>query len=142
MLLPILGCLGLLAITVAIHAVGLVAMLRGVLRSPALADPRLLPSTWLLIRVVWSLMALHAVEVVVWAGFYWWRGVLPDPESALYFSGVTYAAIGYGDLVLPPPWRLLAPMEGLVGILMCGLSAGFFFALVTRIHGRLDRAGH
>ena len=141
MLLQILGCLGLLAITVAIHALGMVAMLRGVLRSAALADARLLPSTWLLIRVVWSLMALHAVEIAVWGLFYWWRAAMPDLESALYFSGVTYAAIGYGDLVLAPSWRFVAPMEGLVGILMCGLSAGFFFALVTRIHGRPDRPG-
>ncbi|MCZ7640838.1 MAG: hypothetical protein M5U12_35150 [Verrucomicrobia bacterium] len=26
------------------------------------------------------------------------------------------------------------PIEGLTGILMCGLSAGFLFALVTRIY--------
>jgi len=43
--------------------------------------------------------------------------------------------IGYGDLVLPKPWRLLAPLEGLVGILMCGLSAGLFFATVAAIYG-------
>jgi len=31
-------------------------------------------------------------------------------------------------------WRILGPVEGLTGILMCGLSAGLFFALVTRIY--------
>jgi hypothetical protein len=41
--------------------------------------------------------------------------------------------VGYGDLVLKEPWRLLAPIEGLVGILMCGLSAAVYFALVSRI---------
>ena len=30
-------------------------------------------------------------------------------------------------------WRLLAPVEGLTGILMCGLSAALFFALVSRV---------
>ena len=35
---------------------------------------------------------------------------------------VTYATIGYGDIVLPQPWRVLAAMEGLTGILMCGWS--------------------
>jgi hypothetical protein len=40
----------------------------------------------------------------------------------------------HGDLVLPRPWRVLAPIEGLTGILMCGLSAGLFFAVVSRIY--------
>jgi hypothetical protein len=50
----------------------------------------------------------------------------------LYFSGVTYTSLGYGDLMLPKPWRLLGPLETLTGILMCGLSTGLFFAVVTR----------
>lgn len=133
MVAAILSCLGLVAITVALHSVGLVALLRGVLRSPALSDPRIRATTWLLIRTVWGLLVIHALEIAVWAGFYWWRGDMPNAESALYFSGVTYASIGYGDLVLPVGSRLLAPVEGLTGILMCGLSTGFFFATMQRI---------
>jgi len=34
--------------------------------------------------------------------------------------------LGYGDLVLPHKWRLLGPVEGLTGILMCGLSTRVF----------------
>jgi hypothetical protein len=30
--------------------------------------------------------------------------------------------------------RVLAPIEGLMGVLMCGLSTGVFFAIVNRIH--------
>jgi len=45
-----------------------------------------------------------------------------------------YTSIGYGDLVLAMPWRLLAPVEGLTSILMCGLSTGLFFAVVSHIH--------
>jgi hypothetical protein len=37
-------------------------------------------------------------------------------------------------VVLAKPWRILGPVEGLTGILMCGLSAGLFFALVSRIY--------
>jgi hypothetical protein len=78
------------------------------------------------------LILVHLLEISVWGLFYFWQGSLPDAESAFYFSGVTYTTIGYGDLVLPKPWRMLAPLEGLTGILMCGLSAAFFFAVVTR----------
>jgi len=65
---------------------------------------------------------------------YLWGGCLPDLESAFCFSGATYTTIGYGDLVLAKPWRILGPVEGLTGILMCGLSAGLFFAIVSRIY--------
>jgi hypothetical protein len=58
----------------------------------------------------------------------------PNAESAFYFSGVTYTSLGYGDVVLAKPWRLLAPIEGLVGVMMCGLSTGYFFVVVSRIH--------
>lgn len=139
MLMLLLACSCLVAITVAVHTIGLVAMLRWVMRSPAMTAPhRTLPDprlAWLLVRVVWGLMALHVFEVGIWAAFYWWQEALPDIESALYFSGVTYSTIGYGDLLLPLQWRFLGPLEGLTGILMCGLSTAFFFATLTRIHG-------
>jgi hypothetical protein len=31
----------------------------------------------------------------LWGYFYQWRGIMPDLETALYFSAVTYATIGY-----------------------------------------------
>jgi len=43
--------------------------------------------------------------------------------------------VGYGDLVLPQAWRILAPIEGMTGILRCGLSTGFFFAILARFFG-------
>jgi len=80
------------------------------------------------------LLLIHAIEIAIWALFYLAAGCLPDAESAFYFSGVTYATIGYGDLVLPEPWRMLGPVEGLVGILMCGLSTALFFAFLGRVY--------
>ena len=46
---------------------------------------------------------------------------------------VTYTTVGYGDLVLPQEWRLVGAVEGLTGILMCGLSTGLFFAVVSKL---------
>jgi hypothetical protein len=90
--------------------------------------------TLLLVRVAWLLILIHTIEISGWALFYAWEGCLPDLETAFYFSGVTYSTIGYGDLVLTRPWRMMGPIEGLTGILMCGLSAGVFFATVNRIY--------
>ena len=122
----------LLGLTVTIHAAGLSAMLPHVLS--ALPDRRFWPVTWQILWVAWRLILLHLTEIAAWALFYWWK-CLPDAESSFYFSGVTYATLGYGDLVLPEEWRLLGPVEGLVGILMCGLSTGFFFVVVSKFLG-------
>jgi len=120
----------LLAVSVTIHAAGLSTMLRRA--SSGLRGAGFWPVTWLLVGVAWSLMLLHLAEISVWALFFWWQHCLPDAESSFYFSGVTYTTVGYGDLVLPQEWRLFGPVEGLTGILMCGLSTGFFFAVVTK----------
>lgn len=61
---------------------------------------------------------------------------MPDFQSALYFSAITYTTTGYGDFVLPPEWRLVGGVEALTGILMCGWSTGFFFAIVNRLYER------
>jgi len=120
----------LLALTVAIHAAALSAMLPG-LRS-VLPDRRFWPLTWRLLSVAWRLVLLHLAEIIVWGLFYWWQKCLPDAESSFYFSAVTYTTVGYGDLVLPQEWRLVGAVEGLTGILMCGLSTGLFFAVVSK----------
>ena len=80
---------------------------------------------------------MAASEIAVWALFYWWQKCLPDAETSLYFSGVTYTTVGYGDVVLPKGWQLFGPIEGLTGILMCGLSTGFFFAVVNKLYSSL-----
>jgi hypothetical protein len=121
----------LVAATVAMHAIGLAMLLRILRRVHALTTTGLWHITRLLIGLTWYLILLHLAEISVWGLFYLWWGCLPDAEAALYFASVTYTTIGYGDLVLAKPWRVLAPIEGLTGILMCGLSAGFFFALVN-----------
>ena len=132
MLQHLLTAAALLAITVVVHAAGF-GLVLGTVVKRHLAPPATFWSiTWLLVRLAWVLMFIHVVEISVWALFYIWQHCLPDAESAFYFSGVTYTTLGYGDVVLPREWRLLGPVEGLAGILMCGLSTGFFFAVVGR----------
>ena len=140
MLSKILIACVLVAITVAVHAVGLAVLLRALMRSHAQPPTRFWPITWLLVRVTWSLILIHLAEITVWGLFYCWQGCLPDAESAFYFAGVTYTTVGYGDLVLAKPWRMLGPVEGLTGILMCGLSTGLFFAVLSRVLGARFRA--
>jgi hypothetical protein len=139
MLPELMAAFGLLALCVIVHAVGLAMALRRLARSPFIAR-QAAHTIRVLIAVASWLLVLHLIEIAVWAVFYFAVKCLPNLETSLYFSGVTYATVGFGDIVLPHDWRLLAPMEGLTGILMCGLSTGFFFVIVSRLNERLSAA--
>jgi hypothetical protein len=134
MLFAMLIAVVLVAVTVVMHAAGLSLLIWSMTKSGAALPTQNWRVAWLLIRVAWVLILIHTSEVMVWALFYLSVGCLPNLESAFYFSGVTYATIGYGDLLLKEPWRFLAPFEGVTGILMCGLSASLFYVLGSRIY--------
>ena len=122
----------LMAVCVASHAIGVTLAFGRLQRLQAV--PQLLwPRTWIFIRLGGWMILVHLVEITVWALLYVWRRAMPDLPSALYFSAVTYTTTGYGDLVLPDEWRLVGAVEALTGILMCGWSTGFFFAVASRM---------
>jgi hypothetical protein len=123
---------GLVLVTVIMHAIGFSLLLRALVRTNALSRSGIRPLALILIGLTSWLMIIHAAEVSVWGLFYWWQGCLPDAESALYFSGITYTTVGYGELVLPKRWRMFGPIEAMAGTLMSGLSTGLFFAVVSR----------
>ncbi|QIF02309.1 potassium channel family protein [Roseimicrobium sp. ORNL1] len=121
----------LMAFCVAIHATGLIYLLRWLRKQPAAAKQHVRTAVWILIRVAGWTILLHLTQIAVWAFHYCWAGAMPDLTTAAYFSVVTYTTTGYGDLVLPQDWRLVGGVESLTGILMCGLSTGMFFAVFS-----------
>ena len=134
MLLRLIQGIALLGLTVAIHTAVLGGMFVRFQRHVQFHLPiGFIANSWLLTRVAAVTVLAHLTEIAIWAGFYYWKEALPSLETSFYFSSVTYATIGYGDIVLPQPWRVLAAMEGLTGILMCGWSGAFFFAVVNRL---------
>jgi hypothetical protein len=78
-----------------------------------------------------AFMVLSA-QVWIWAIAYLLLGVLPDFETALYFSAVTFSTIGYGDVVPEPHWRMMAALEGINGLLMIGWSTAYLIAAGIR----------
>lgn len=89
-------------------------------------------SAVLMVRFTTAMIILHILQIVLWAAFFRWRCIL-SWESSFYFSAATYSTVGYGDIVLPRIWRLLGPVEGITGVLMCGLSVSCLFAIATRL---------
>jgi hypothetical protein len=92
-------------------------------------------SATLVVESTVAIVLLHGLAILLWAGFYRLR-CFSSWELAFYFSASSYSTVGYGDLVLPSKWRLLGPLEGIIGVLMCGISVSVLFALVGRL---LDR---
>ena len=86
-----------------------------------------------LIIVFAVIILLHVGEAAIWGIFYYRRNLFTDYETSLYFSLTSYTTIGYGDVVLPQKWRLLGAIEGISGVLLCGLSTAFIFAIVSAI---------
>jgi voltage-gated potassium channel len=93
----------------------------------------------LMMRATSVIVVLHLLQILVWAGFYR-RNFLRSWESAFYFSTANYSTVGAGDLTLPRSWRNLGALESITGVLMCGLSASFLFALVMRLVQREARS--
>jgi len=84
-----------------------------------------------MIVVFGIIVLLHAAETAVWAVFSQTWQLFPNFETSLYFSLTTYTAIGFGDVVLPEKWRLLGGVEGISGLLLCGLSTAFLFLIIS-----------
>ena len=85
----------------------------------------------LMILLFAGIMLLHLIETSMWAAFYYAQGLFKDFETSLYFSLTSFTTIGYGDVLLPQKWRLLGAIEGVSGVLLCGVSTAFIFAVIT-----------
>ncbi|HEY4071244.1 MAG TPA: ion channel [Sphingomicrobium sp.] len=122
-------------LTVLIHLTGL-AVLTRVLRSHSqlMRQLRVMPLT-LLLTATLGIIAIHTVEVWLWAALYLFGlEVFRVFEEALYFSTVTYASVGYGDLLMPPQWRILGAIEGAAGIIMLGWSTAYLVSVLTQLN--------
>jgi voltage-gated potassium channel len=130
----------LVTLTLLLQCAGLAALIFFAKPSLAPDDLRLGPirSAMLVMRLMTAFIGLHVLEILLWAGFYRWL-CFRLWEPAFYFSAASYATVGYGDVVLPQMWRNLGPVESIIGVLMCGLSASFLFAIVSRLVDREAR---
>jgi len=137
MIVQLLFALGLTCLTVLLHALGTWVVIGRMARAwPEIkGNQRVLAAEIQLVCVVSIMLLLHLLEAGAWAVFYLLSGDLPDLETAVYFSMTSYTTVGYGDVVLSSPWRILGPIEAGVGILMFGWTTAIIVAAITRIHG-------
>lgn len=82
---------------------------------------------------VFGLLAMHTIEIWAYALVYMGLGEFQSVDNAVYFSLTTYAATGYGDIVLDQTWRLFGATESMIGLLMLGWSIAFMVTTVNRL---------
>lgn len=91
------------------------------------AGPLLIATAFLVLFVT------HLAEAGVWALFFLRTGQFKTFSESMYFAGTSLTTLGYGDVVLNPPWRSVGPILGTNGILMFGCSTAFLFLVIQAI---------
>jgi Ion channel len=94
---------------------------------PAIAGRALLLATFLVLFIT------HVIEAATWGLFLWRKGLMPTFTDSVYFSATSITALGYGDVILPSPWRMLGPLVAISGTLMFGCSTAFLFLVLQKV---------
>ena len=125
----------IVSVCLMVHVAGILLMAKWVLRRRDRLGVNITNKHFavLLIVLFGGVMCLHLTQTGLWALFYYARGLFSDFETSLYFSMVSFTTIGYGDVLLPRNWRLLGVVEGFSGVLLCGISTAFMFAVVNGV---------
>ena len=125
-------------ITVSMHAIGLYALsrlLRVEEREEVAEHIHPLSGRGIVntLTVALGLFVVHGLEIWLYAFVYLAIGAVEGLREAVYFSTITYGAIGYSDAAMAPGWRLVSAIEGINGIILIGWSTAFFVTLIARM---------
>lgn len=128
----------MVSLTVAIHASGLYLLSR-LLRLEERDEARehihamSLRGFAATIIVILGLFVVHGIEIWLYAFVYVIIGSVDGLREAVYFSTITYGAIGYSDAAMAEKWRLVSAIEGINGIILIGWSTAFFVTIIARM---------
>jgi hypothetical protein len=131
--------LGMMVLTIIIHALFMVAGVKVARwRRSRFGDvgKEMVKAVLLSALTVWMFLAI-VLEAGLWALLYLFDPLvaeLPDLETAFYFSMVTYTTLGFGDVVLTGPWRMLASIQAANGVIIFGWTTALIFYFIQRIY--------
>ena len=61
-------------------------------------------------------------------------------RDAGFFAANTYTTLGYGSVILPPPWKMLAPIMAISGLFTFGWTGSVLVDIVGRVNRLKDLA--
>jgi hypothetical protein len=86
-----------------------------------------------LLVVMVAMMFGTLVQVVLWGVLFRLVGQFTELFEAVYHSAVNFSSLGYGDIVMQSPWKILGPLEAINGVLMLGMSAAALMAILQHM---------
>ena len=136
--------LSLIVLTIAIHAIGVVALAIVSLRIHVRITNRRLGLRYVivigLVAAAGLLLAvLHGIESAIWAAAYLWLGAIDLPLDAILYSVDSMSTRGASGLTLQGHWRMMGALEAVDGMLLFGISTAFIFALIQGYWPMLSR---
>jgi hypothetical protein len=138
--------LALIALTVAIHAIGIVLMSLLFFELQARTEKRefiFLRAVLIVLGLVTAtgllLVMLHGLEAAIWAAAFVWLGALDSPLDALLYSVDSMATRGSSGLTLQRHWRMMGALEAVDGMLLFGISTAYLFTIMRAFWQMLSR---
>lgn len=148
LLVTLVATLVIVAVCVLVHYEGLRALSRWVTSD-------ILPARGRIVTIIFGLILLHALEIWIFAGGYFWlesvtgyadfrhfvygEGVVEQSMTLFdhaYYSAVVYTTLGFGDVVPVGAIRVLTGTEAVTGLGLITWSASFVFVEMQRYWGR------
>jgi sterol desaturase/sphingolipid hydroxylase (fatty acid hydroxylase superfamily) len=86
----------------------------------------------LCVALIWGL-GVVTVATWAWAAAFWGLGVFRSLEESLYFALTVFTTLGFGDLLLPQEWRLLAGMSSINGLITIGLFTALLMDVLRQL---------
>lgn len=128
----------MIAITVTIHAVMCDFVFR-FLENHAREFAAHFKRFWKILALIVSIFMIGAAimtDIWLWTLLFYCLepDVLKDLDTALYFTTITFTTVGFGDIVLPPDWRLLSSSTAINGMIIFGWSTAFIFEIMTALY--------
>ena len=99
-------------------------------------DPLSMRGAVFTLSVVIALVALHGIEIWLYAFVYLIVGATGNLEESLYFSTISYSTVGYSDAHVDSAWRILGAFESILGVILLGWSTAFFIRTLSRLDDR------
>lgn len=127
----------LVAVTMAMHGFGMLLAVRACagLKHWFEKNPSFAGGILILIAASWMIMIVHLVEVLAWAGFFFWTDAVKTGTDAhanaslcYYFALMDYTTLG-SSYNLHLRWRLLEGMIAMAGLLTFAWSTGVLLTL-------------
>jgi hypothetical protein len=128
--------LPLIAVTVAVHSLGLVFIATRVARALEKNIKNRTAGRFSILIMGGTALCttvLHGFEGSIWAAIYVVLGALSDRRLAMLYSLSAMTSYGHANIYLESRWQLMGSFEALSGWILFGLSAAFMFTIIQRV---------